>query len=516
MQIIIQRIAAIVITSLIICRVTAQQPVRAEIILPTQTNAFAVIPDGKTGALAYYINADPADKKNDDWVFIKYDTLLHKVWEKTFAIDKKKQYNGKTEFSDHTFYALYQTRSNPGYTLVCLDVVTGKIDEFTGAIDISLEKVNNGIAYFTSYPKGQCGLLVVNLKTHEKNYFTLDDYGKDFYLDYITVNESDSSLTACFNSGDKNPNIIIKTFSKEGKLTNTLSVLKLTDGKQMSKVFVTTIANGSKILTGTYSDPKGADLRGVFVAKYNGDTRQFLKFYNCLEFPGFFSYYSSEVKDELEGKPVNKKTLKREADVEYRLLMHDLIVRANDIVFIGEAHYSHRSTITFNNVTPPVSNQAAMAPNSAMNIAATTNYRIYGGEIFTHALVASFDFDGNKVWSNCFKIDENLTQMSLMYTWSNMEPTIAVNPDVKNIEMVCTTNDTIIAKTLTGNKLNNDRTITFSSIRTDNDKIKETVGPTVAYWYDRNFIFSGFQDMKASYKKEKKESTFYFLNKITY
>jgi hypothetical protein len=509
MKIINQTLALAAIMFILIQPTNGQMPVRAEIVLQNQTTDFAVVPEGKNGVLAYYINKDGGDKKSDNWTFIQYDTSLHKVWEKNFAMDKKKTYTGKTDFSEGVFYALYHSGSNPKYSLVTVDVATGKVEEFTDdmgkAMELSKLKVNNGIAYFIGDQKGHEGMVGVNLKTREKTNFAIDDCGKQVFAEYMNVNEPAGTLTVCFNSIDKTPKLTIKTISKEGKITGSLSIAEQTGDKELGVARVADINGSNTLLVGLYRDSKGSHWRGLYVAKYNGDIQEFIKYYNFLEFNGFFSYYSKEVKEEMEGKPADKKTLKREMDLGYNLVMHNFILRGDDVIFIGEAHYEVRNTLTVTNRSIVTGN------NSSMGIGDQTQ-SMYAGEVFSHALVACFDLKGNKLWNNCFEMDNRVTPMSF---WESVDipPNIAVNADIKNIEMVCPTRDTIISKTIAGNKINDGRIIAYKSIRGDNDKIQSTGENDVVYWYGRNFIFSGFQDMKASYGKI---GSFHFLNKLTY
>ena len=97
-----------------------KQPERVEIASVSEAIEFNVVPVGKNGLLAFYIDKSTKGEDNRTWIFKKFDTDLKEQWTKTYNVDKKKQFNS-SDFNNGNLYLLFDDYRNGEISIIIIN-----------------------------------------------------------------------------------------------------------------------------------------------------------------------------------------------------------------------------------------------------------------------------------------------------------------------------------------------------------------------------------------------------------
>ena len=97
------------------------------------------------------------------------------------------------------------------------------------------------------------------------------------------------------------------------------------------------------------------------------------------------------IKAKTKEKIDKKKSLGKELKSRYSLLVHDLKVRNDQYVMVGEAYY-------------PTYRSVSMRDHYYRRYMEDTR-AVFDGYLYTHAIVAAFDQDGQLLWDHSVRVD---------------------------------------------------------------------------------------------------------------
>lgn len=515
-----------------------ESPLRVEIELDNYLDEIYAMPVGKEGVMLFY---EGENTKSDDkiWYFVKYDTEFEEVWVKEMLIDSRMDYYGYQYDENNTRLYLFFTyvsgylKKDKDCTVIELDYKEGRINQYTVRtpmnIDIDVFNVNNGIAFiggqtvhnfaqtcFESY----CGIWLrlltgmtifpkkAALATFDlnKERITLHPYtlkgmsavmSADAYLDDLT--------NVLIGHMDKNnPQIFIDQYDGLGKMVNTITLNSQEHDKQLLTAQLTPINKKETVFIGVYHnlDKKNslfATANGFYFGKLKGDRVKYINYYNFADLKNFDKYMSSKQQKKTNRKLARARRKGKELELNYNLLVHDIIQKDNEYIMIAEAYYAEYETrchTSYINGTPQ-----------------TTCYEVFIGWRYTHSLIAAFNEEGELLWDNSFRIYNILTY--------NLKERIKVMFDDQDIILVYNYDGYISSKIIRGNKVLEGKTQTKIETNYDNDKVKGNWNSSMDFWYDNYFIAYGTQKIKSTGKgkgrkaSKKKRYVFYF-NKIAF
>ncbi|MFH0893910.1 MAG: hypothetical protein V2A54_05695 [Bacteroidota bacterium] len=526
-----------------------QKPLRVEFETKRTSNNYNIVPIGKEGVLLFY-DDDEKTKEGRKWIVTKYNTDLKEVWSEDIAIpgavDFIKYYYdeaGKQLYimlgrnRKYASEAAFMTNNKGDFAILTVDVkdgksksVTGKLDAQTGVMDF---KVLNGRAYISGWkmPPAIAGcfqgcftytciptLTGVTMTRLKPFAMSMDvESGKENVQNFNFKKHS-FAVGSQIDNKKGEPGVVVFIKNRPDKKSANAYLYRYnSDGEEVQKLALKTkgnkILNNAKfyrvndkesIIIGTY-DNLVVKLRnpmspystgytneavGLYFAKFTDEAQDYIQFYPFSKFEDLFSYMNAKRKTKLDKKMDKAKKKGKAMDIQYSLLVHDIIPRKDHFIMVAEAyypqyHYEYYTTYV----------------NGKMQ---TEVRRVFDGYRYTHALVAGFDKEGELLFNNSFEVWDILT--------FNLKERVKVMPDGDNIILTYSTGGAISSKIVSGNSVIEGKTETKIETMSEDDKVKSNWSSDMDFWYDNYFITYGYQRIKD--KKQKQKRTVFYFNKI--
>lgn len=457
---------------------------------------------GKNGILIY-ARQDKSDAGVYKWKIERYSEDLELTKTEFFSIPKGQDLDETFENKEY-LYLFFKSKQGE-YTLVeikasNLDVSTkeGKLPKNLSPSDIYI--IDN-TAFVTLYAKKEKAIYTIDLSSGSTNIrsIIIDGYkGSSLSIENVQIQEKSRELFVYVNAYiKKEHDIFVLRFDKNGEKKETF---KLTEGveNKLSSVSASYVSKDEYIYTGTYSDHSSASSQGIYICKTKNSKREFIKFYNFLDLENFLSYLPEKKQAKIEKKKKKKELKGKELKIDYRMASHDILVKDDKFIYIGEAYYPTYRTETY-------------TTTGANGTTVTHTRTVFDGYQYTHATIAAFSLKGEKIWDQTFK-------MYPYYKPYYVKKFISVSTeDKKKIDMLFASGSTIYSKSfdLNGEVLNDK---SYETIETGNDEdIVKYSYTNMDYWYGKYFLAHGFQKIKN--KEESlgnKKRKIYFINKIGY
>ncbi len=490
-----------------------KQPERTEIADLSEAVGFNIIPIGKEGVLSFYLDKDTKGDDQEIWIFKKLDSDLKEQWKKTYPVDKGKGFKG-SDFNNGSLYLFFQDYRHGNFSILIINTLTNQLteyeDEFDGKFNSEDFKVNKGVAYFTGVLKHDPVLFNIDLATKKRNQFPLEAYGKHISLENIEYDDDADAINVAIAVYDKKERkFIVKTIAANGSTNQDFVLGAQAEDKWLLNASVRPLKDNKHLVIGTYSSSKAGASQGIYVGKFTQSNKDFIKFYSFTEFQNFFNYLPQKQQERIEKKIEAKKEAGKEFDVNYRLLVHDIIEKDNQYLFLGESYYPvyhTESRLVTKMESYPVRGSNGYTTYQSRMVTVTEYKRVFDGYRFTHAVVAGFDTQGNKLWDNCFEMGDVLT------FW--LKQKIKVEMLDGKVGMVYLVGNSIQSKYIEGNNVVEGKKAKPFETGIEGDKLRYTIG-SIEFWYDNYFILWGYQKIKNP-DKEDKVRKIYFASKIAY
>ncbi|MFA5783213.1 MAG: hypothetical protein WC868_13185 [Bacteroidales bacterium] len=530
------------------------QPLRVEIEAKKSSDDYNVVPVGKDGVILFYESYEK-EKGDKIWVFTKYNTELKEDWNeevpvqksldfiKYYIDDEKMLYVllGNMHYVAGQSSELISNNASGTFQIVSIDISNGNSNiinsKFPGSLYIRDFKVINdkaSIFCMTSPTKGDAcmqmfltctcipaftGLTVfkfhslimnVNLNNgtfttipikYEGNTLLLDsDIMKDtntFYKVFVknkpNVKTTSNYLIDYSGNGD-----LIKTSkikSGSGKLLRTFKYQNL--GSEESVIIGTYDTEKKKGFTFNPANNESMGLNsvseGIYFTKMKGEEQKFIKFYPFSKMENFFKYLKNKTANKVKEKVKKTEKKGKELNVNYNLLVHKIIEKNGQYILIGEAYYPEYRKDSYKTITRDA---------SGVQTGSTTTYTyVFIGYRFTHAVIAAFDSEGNKLWDNSFAIQDILT--------FNLKEKVKVMFDGDDIILTYSYGGYIKSQIIQGDKIVQGKEDTKIETSLEGDKVKQNWNSDMDFWYDNYFLSWGYQKIKNKGKR-----TVFYFNKI--
>lgn len=468
---------------------------RVEIELEDKRKEYEIIPVEEKGVLIFS-EAEEGSKKTKqiDWNFALYNNNFEKEWAKSFSINSDFKFLSKC-YSAPYLYMIFSKWKDPNMELVRLNMASSEFDKFIittpKKFDFSKFDVINNSAYFEGFLKKND--LVGHYDLVSKSFKILPSAfeGKTELLEFTINKKSEEADFVYLIENKKQKYINIKSF-KEGAASNDIRI-KSANENELLTAKMNSVENGNKVIIGTYSTNRFA--QGIYFSKIVNNEQKILNYYSFTDFKNFFNYLSDKKKGKIEKKIDRKKDKGKDLELDYRLLVHDLIESKDHYTLVAEAYYpTYRSE-----------SYTTAGPNGRP---VTQTRMVFDGWQYTHAVIAGFDKDGKLLWDNCFVLGDFKT--------FQLRKKVSVNVNGPLIKLAYGTNNAIRTQTFSGNSIVDQKELKDLKTNFEADKLKWSTF-NLDYWYGNYFINWGNQKIKNSddSKVKGKRIVFYF-NKLDY
>lgn len=510
------------------------KPLRVEIQASHFSDKFNIVPVGENGVVLFSLS-DEKTKEKDIWIFTKYNTQFKEEWSQKFPIEYG--YNFEDFFySNDILYVFFNSdyKGESHLDIVKVDLKSNIIEDvnvsFKPKTKIEFFKVLGNHAcvagntsptmlescsqymltctclpFLTGMSTYKIKPVVVNIDmSSKKKKIIIPALKGNSKVISANVNEEANVMNVVVNSYNisglfKNVEnyTLINEYNNNGELNSSIKLKSnptkdLVDGKIMQvnesdKIFIGTYnktVDGRKNLS-TYAD-------GMCFSRIVDNKQEFMKYYEFTEFDNFYASVSARFRKKVE----RKKKKGKDISVGFLLLVHDKIIVKNDeYIMVAEAYYPEYHTETHYD---PGTRQY-------------TTRQVFDGYRYTHAIVAAFDKDGERLWDNTFEIMNILT--------FNLKERVKVlrNNETDEVVLVYSYAGQLHSKVIEGSKVVERKQTTKIEAKNKNDKVKADYDSDMEYWYDNYFITWGYQRIKDKGKGigNKRRQVFYFT-KIAY
>jgi hypothetical protein len=542
--------------------VIAQAPLRVEIEAKRYAEDFHIVPVGKSGLLLFYESAERSKDGSRDWIFTKYDTEFKEVWTREQPVKSGLDFIDFVVKGEKDVYLLLGNKygatvqgvGKGNYQVVNVDLGSGNIRTVNGRIPTSSIidhfDVVNGFAYLSGIEVPSRGtqaastclwilpvpcisyvllspvifkahpvIYQVDLSTGTSSVVSKRMKGMGFIVGTGSSDADHTESVIIRNEPTrKTHQVLCHTYTAGGGLIGSVEIKGAPD-KVINRANHLKLNPKEGVMIGTYSNAaikKGffrnlgpnrimngynAVSSGLFFSKISESQTEFTRYYDFSEFQSFYKYVQAKY-----GPYVAEKKRKKPRFSSYLLLIHDIIQKDGQYVMIAEAYYPEYET-RYEHVYVPASGNTPghyeWQPRE-----------VFVGFRYTHAIVAGFDKDGNKIWDNTFEIENILTY--------DLKERVKVLFEGGNTILAYSQNGSIMTKVIQGNEVVQGKFSTPIETNYQGDQVMFSYASDMSYWYDNFFVTYGYQRIKNAddpSKKggvqEKKRTVFYF-NKIAF
>jgi len=482
--------------------VFAQEGGRAEIRARQLSDDYQVVPMGKYGVIVFDFD-DKLFSTTTPISFTGYDHDLHEVWHKQVELVKSSyEYRG-SDVDGERLYLLFSRFNSPLYYVVEVNAANEQINvhEVYSLKKLSFTdfKVLEGMVFLTGEVKRVPVLLHMDLakKGTQKVKILPTSFTKRTEVDNLekdTVNQV-VNLTATYWKG-RNSHLVLHSFYPDGEpAQEPIQVEDREKNLLTAKRFVTGFRQS--LIIGTYSNNRAELADGLFVAGHNGHDLSYMKFHSFAELENFLGYLSARKQENLKEKQARKKSKGKDLNLNYRLLFHDLIHRADgQFTMVAEAYY-------------PVYRSERRRFYAGYGYY-TQWVQVFAGYRYTHAMVAGFSPEGDLLWDHSFELEYEL--------YPRLQPLVKVGfKRDGEVKLSYSYEGEIHSKLVRGNEVLESEALAQIGTFQVGDRVKRSTSDILEYWYDNYFLAYGFQKIKNQGEAEvKNKRNVFYLNKVPF
>ena len=474
----------------------------------------------------------------------KFSTNLDQLWSQNGNLESNLDYVTQSFDGVHLSLLFSRFRSN-SYVIFKVHVNSGTITKYqvysVDRIEISNFKALNNSLFIGGVVNGQPIILFTNLKERKTRILPAVVKGQAEIqsMDLDTLQQQ-VNVTYSVGNKAKDYQLIIKSFDEDGNQIGQV-VMNPSDEFAMMNGKLNQINDSLQVILGTYGhknsigSSRGPSSQGLYFNSFMDGSLIQSKYYSFTKFNDFFNFLSPKQKERQEKKIKDKEEKGEDLRLDYRLLMHDVIKKGDHYIIVAEAFYPDYKYNNFNSfggsmlmgglggMNSPYwsmmnpyrwgyGNYGLYSPfSSYYSPWGYRGYNSYGnqqqfdGWIYTHAVIAELDQNGNLLWDHC--IDLNDTKEDKLIQ--------KVKTSILNDQVVLSynQNEQIVTKFITNKGKTETENIQEIKLENNNERVKNTHKSELNYWFGPYFLANGYQTI--TNPDEGKRYIFY-LDKIKF
>lgn len=528
-----QKIAVAIAFVLSAVTLDAQSLMRVEIEASSSSDQHNIIPVGKNGIILFNESDEKGSKGEKVMEFSKYDANFKKVWTKQQTVGSRMTMSKYDYDNENVYILMMSSGKKADYTILRLNIGTGAITATSGKTPMRMAvtdfKASGNDAFWggstvpsvfnTCLYAYTCGLarsamnttpllMHTDLAAQSSELEKLKYKGRSSVTD-ISKDTEQGTFSAVISSipDKKTFDLEVKEYYMNGGPKGEIRLDPQGSNLPLN-AHVTSLKSKEKIIVGTYSQASVTGRRvaspysdGIYFIKAKGDDQEYIKYYAFSEMKSFWKYIESNYSARMARKMKKRASRRQEQgttlDVNYQLLVHDIIEYNDQYIMVAEAYYPEYHTEYY---TEYVNGKPV-----------TRTRRVFDGWRYTHAIVCGFDKNGRMVWDNTFEIWNILT--------FNLKERVRVLPQDKELVLAYAYGGAIHSKVISGSEVLDGKSSTPIETSKEGDKVRSNYDSDMAFWYDNYFVTWGYQRIKNTEEKGKggkKKRTVFYFNKIQY
>ncbi|WP_460471355.1 hypothetical protein [Emticicia fontis] len=420
--------------------------------------------------------------------FHKYDSTLTEIWKVNFVPEEDFLLN-KTFQNDRFLFILFKKKDRTDIRVLRLDLETGDKTYVEGDLLTNMDVEHLTVLESKAFIGGKYNdrPVVVMFSFFDKTSKVLPE----IHANHLMISEMDVSakneVVYIMLKNERNCQYIIKTYSYEGKLLNTMGL----GDKQRTPISgkILNMDNGAPVLLGNYAEGCSPLSIGIYMQNLSNDSK--IQYIDFSDLKNFFSFMNPKKEEKIKEKIRLKKEKGKEVKLRNRLLLHDIITTPDGWIVIAEVFYPEYK---------------APANNGFSN---WRSYRIggdtYNNFRYTHAILCGFDHNGKLLWDNSVALKDvegNELNAKVQITHQD-DFHILAYPDEDQIKTV------IVRK----NEKIKDLESYDLKANSVSEKIIDTDRTNLIAWYGHSFLVYGYQSIR---KENLANKEVFSINKLTY
>lgn len=500
----------------------AQQGKRLELPLPTYSDSYFTIPLGKQGLLLL------AQISKSAFTLTRFSTDFEMLWNINGNIDEKLDYVTHSYDGRYVFLLFSKYESNV-YQVVKVYVGPGFIESYdiysVDKVKISEFKAFKDNVYIAGDVRSQPVILYTNLASRQTKLLPSAVKG-EAEIQSIDIDTTLSRINVSYAiRKGKTTQILVKSYDAIGR--QELQVLvepdenyALINGKMVA------LNDSVQLMIGTYgfrgSQATGSIpvSQGLYISKVLPDFVTEPKYYSFTDFKNFFNYLSPRDREKQEKKIQAKKEKGEDLRLNnYRLLIHDIIKKDDEYIVVADAFYpSYRYDNSYNPYglnsfgspfgwgwgNTGIMNPWAWGWGGRSSMYGNNSRQIFDGWIYTHAIVAGFDYNGNLRWDNSIEYREVKNR--------TLHEKVKASLTGELITLLYTNKGSLVKKIIRKDKTIEDTQKLDLETNQLSDRVRTNENEDAEYWYDNYFLAWGTQRISG----ESGRRNVFYINKIAY
>ncbi|QOI97406.1 MAG: hypothetical protein HRU69_07845 [Flammeovirgaceae bacterium] len=473
-----------------------QQSKRYEIPISDKEAEYHVASAKTNGALIYRYSST---KRNDFLDLIHLDTAFNELWknqlelEKKFILAHQRTLDGRQymlfyhrEFTTLNFY-IYSIQLKDGA------LTKYQVENYIPFVPTHLEVTSKGALIGGYYIGHVPVVLYFSFTTLRTNVLPglVNETGE---LIQIRVSDDDSfQILIGAKNFMKQRTIWIKLYNPDGTLKQNTSIQPPENSSLLFGKVIET-GNDNLVVAGTYGNRTSEYSKGLFIVTTNNQGDQVQYLYPFTDLENFFNYMKAKRQKRIKEKIERRKIKGKKIRLQYRILVHELVLQNNQYLLLGEAFY-------------PVYKR-----DDRYNYGLATSLAIpyiFDGYRYTHAIVIGFNQQGKLQWDNSFEINDVKT--------FTLEQFVKMDAQSDKIALLYLFDNRIRTKILQGSKILEGKN--YNPLKLDyqpeDSGEEDTDIRKLDYWYDGTFLAYGVE-RPPSRSMSRSRQRIFFINKVTY
>ncbi len=445
------------------------------------------------------VSTQPRYTHDDNvWTFNRLDTNLQSQWKITCPVEE--DFEPSQTFLDSSYYYVLVVKPDTKkFKIFQLDINEGDFKWMEGdmltQVAIADFKILGGTAFIGGMVNTRPVVFTYNF--FDKRVRVLPGlYEPRTELNHIQVDPyRQVSNVLIYNQEKNRGKLSLRSFDYSGKQINNV-ILESPKEKGLVTGRLTSLNNKEQLIMGYYTYKNLPYSQGLFMAKLNGDSQEYIKYFQFTDFKNFFTFMKPRRQERIREKIEKKREKGKELMLYYRLLLHDIIETPTQYILVAEAFYPQYNSGYGNYGTYNMGAYSRMYGD-----------RVFDGYRYTHAVLCGFDKQGNLLWDNSFEIQDVVTY--------SLQEVVQVSIDEDKIILAYPEDGEIHTKVIQGNNVVKEKEKFKIATSFEEDKVIHSDDVSIDQWYSKYFISWGTQEIHGPQRATAQRKVFY-LNKITY
>lgn len=467
-----------------------------------------VMPLGAQGLLLFIEGEEVLRNLRKEMTIVKYDTALNLQWAQRYVLDAGSHMNIYAWQGEHLFFLI--PKQDFRYDILRLNTVSGQLSmiRYDKIVDMQVSQfaVMNDVILMGGQVNGDPAVIHYDyLRGKPKILPSLSQLkGQVSRLDVSPEHNAVSVIVS--SSVRRKASFYYYIYNREGQLLYK-RIIPHEQEYNIVNFRPYFISRERQLLFGLYSLTGKEKSQGVYVADFQENTKQDIKFYDFAFLKNFFNYMPPRRRERTILRLKDRREEGKITKLDYNFFARNLLVTPERILFVAESYipvFVENSINRFGNL-PPLFFNSYMFNGVAPAFYSYNNLffldrnmmrpregnRLPSYYRYKHAIICAFDKSGKLIWDNSFEYKDVEVRLP--------EELVKISFDNDRLRMIHYNKEKLYYKQ-TYKSLPVDTLLTTRiPIRAEEKNlIGDRENEQVAWWYGDRFIIFGKQEIKQS------------------